>query len=228
MGEAGRGLQAQPTKVRPLMANPTKRTPETEALLLASLSDGVTTTEAAKRAGIAFCTLWRWQHDDPPFGDATEAARTHGALAWVRHLDSLLDAKRRQRQEAHIRAECVVSRLRAGDASLLAGLSGERAELARLIAGTHRVEYVGGRRYVWRTPRNECPRCGARTRRGTPCQARPMPGKRRCRHHGGCSTGPKTAEGRARIAESNRRRRLAPSGRAASEEKTPRRGDEVR
>jgi hypothetical protein len=48
--------------------------------------------------------------------------------------------------------------------------------------------------------------CGAKTRKGTPCQARCMEGRGRCRLHGGLSTGAKTAEGRARIAESNRRR----------------------
>ena len=43
-------------------------------------------------------------------------------------------------------------------------------------------------------------RCGARTRRGTACQKPPLRGKKRCRLHGGLSTGPRTAEGRARIA----------------------------
>ena len=41
-------------------------------------------------------------------------------------------------------------------------------------------------------------RCGARTRAGTPCLRWPMPNGR-CRLHGGCSTGPRTAEGLARI-----------------------------
>lgn len=50
------------------------------------------------------------------------------------------------------------------------------------------------------------PLCGARTRAGTPCKAKTVPGKGKCRLHGGCSTGPTTAEGRAKIAESNRRR----------------------
>ena len=50
------------------------------------------------------------------------------------------------------------------------------------------------------------PLCGAKTRKGTPCAALAVEGRARCRFHGGCSTGPKTAEGRARIAESNRRR----------------------
>ena len=43
-------------------------------------------------------------------------------------------------------------------------------------------------------------RCGAKTRSGTPCAKYPINGKRRCRLHGGLSTGPKTAEGKARIA----------------------------
>lgn len=44
-------------------------------------------------------------------------------------------------------------------------------------------------------------RCGARTRKGTPCRAKALPGKTRCKFHGGASTGPKTPEGRERIAE---------------------------
>ncbi len=48
--------------------------------------------------------------------------------------------------------------------------------------------------------------CGATTRSGQPCKRRAIEGRKRCRNHGGLSTGPKTAEGRARIAESNRRR----------------------
>jgi hypothetical protein len=41
------------------------------------------------------------------------------------------------------------------------------------------------------------PRCGARTRRadGRSCQAPAIRGKRRCRMHGGLSTGPRTPEG---------------------------------
>jgi transcriptional regulator with XRE-family HTH domain len=48
--------------------------------------------------------------------------------------------------------------------------------------------------------------CGAKTRKGTPCRAKALPGKKRCKYHGGMSTGPKTAEGRARIAEAQHRR----------------------
>lgn len=50
-------------------------------------------------------------------------------------------------------------------------------------------------------------RCGAKTRAGTPCQCKPEAGKKRCKLHGGKSTGPKTGAGREAIRESNRRRR---------------------
>ena len=50
------------------------------------------------------------------------------------------------------------------------------------------------------------PRCCAKTRAGAPCIMRVVPGKRRCRFHGGLSTGPRTVQGKARIAEAQRRR----------------------
>lgn len=81
------------------------------------------------------------------------------------------------------------------------------------------------------TPKCDRPRCGARTRSGTPCQARavwddehdrPRTPRGRCRMHGGLSTGPRTAEGHAaatgaglrnlaRINAERARRRSAPS-----------------
>ncbi|WP_282025582.1 helix-turn-helix domain-containing protein [Limimaricola cinnabarinus] len=48
--------------------------------------------------------------------------------------------------------------------------------------------------------------CGAMTRKGLPCRLKSEPGRKRCKFHGGRSTGPRTAEGRARIAEAQRRR----------------------
>lgn len=55
--------------------------------------------------------------------------------------------------------------------------------------------------------------CGARRHRdGQPCQARSEPGKRRCRFHGGRSTGPRTVDGKARALANLRQyaARLAP------------------
>ena len=48
--------------------------------------------------------------------------------------------------------------------------------------------------------------CGARTRKGGACLNKSEAGKQRCKFHGGKSTGPKTAEGKARIAEAQRLR----------------------
>lgn len=59
---------------------------------------------------------------------------------------------------------------------------------------------------VW--PRWGSP-CGARTRFGTSCRGIPVIGKKRCRMHGGKSTGPRTDDGRAAIAASNRLRSQA-------------------
>ena len=42
--------------------------------------------------------------------------------------------------------------------------------------------------------------CGAKTRSGRACKNHPVRGKKRCRMHGGASTGPRTSKGRARIA----------------------------
>ena len=41
--------------------------------------------------------------------------------------------------------------------------------------------------------------CGAKTRSGHPYRKPALKRKRRCRLHGGMSTGPQTAEGKARI-----------------------------
>jgi hypothetical protein len=49
---------------------------------------------------------------------------------------------------------------------------------------------------------HRAPRCGAKTRRGSACQAPAMPNGR-CRLHGGKSTGPRTAEGLERCRQAN-------------------------
>ena len=46
-------------------------------------------------------------------------------------------------------------------------------------------------------------RCGAKTRRGTPCQRPANLRNGKCRLHGGASSGPRTKEGRAKIAAAN-------------------------
>ena len=50
------------------------------------------------------------------------------------------------------------------------------------------------------------PACCAKTRVGHPCRNKVVPGMRRCKYHGGLSTGPKTLAGRARIAAAQKLR----------------------
>jgi hypothetical protein len=46
-------------------------------------------------------------------------------------------------------------------------------------------------------------RCGAKTRRGSACLKPALKNKTRCQLHGGKSTGPRTAEGKARVIAAN-------------------------
>jgi hypothetical protein len=55
--------------------------------------------------------------------------------------------------------------------------------------------------------RHERPRCGAKTRKGTPCKAQALQNGR-CYIHGGLSTGPRTPEGKVRQAEAARKQML--------------------
>jgi hypothetical protein len=52
-------------------------------------------------------------------------------------------------------------------------------------------------------PRSLRPRCGAKTKAGTPCSAQALKNGR-CGHHGGLSTGPNTPEGKAKARERGR------------------------
>lgn len=80
------------------------------------------------------------------------------------------------------------------------GLPGITAHIAGVRAGA----YESGALAAWkaREAQRQATRrvaCGAKRHRdGRPCQARSEPGKRRCRFHGGRSTGPRTPEGKAR------------------------------
>jgi len=62
------------------------------------------------------------------------------------------------------------------------------------------------------TPKSQRPACGAKTRAGGRCKAKPVwdrendrPRNGKCRLHGGLSTGPKTEAGKRRVAEAARR-----------------------
>jgi transcriptional regulator with XRE-family HTH domain len=85
------------------------------------------------------------------------------------------------------------------------GLSGQCEMQARMDAQVAVQTALWQEREAQRAARRRVI-CGARTRKGTPCRNKSEPGKKRCKFHGGKSTGPRTAEGKARIAEAQRRR----------------------
>lgn len=86
---------------------------------------------------------------------------------------------------------------------LRATLRDLRGRVRDIARDRHRVAWAVSRASD-RDPRRERPRCGARTRSGAPCAAPCvwLPGavepRKRCRLHGGLSTGPRTVEGLAR------------------------------
>ena len=50
------------------------------------------------------------------------------------------------------------------------------------------------------------PNCGAMTRSGRPCANKVIPSKKRCKFHGGLSSGPKTQEGKPKIVAAQKAR----------------------
>lgn len=71
--------------------------------------------------------------------------------------------------------------------------TGIAAHIAQARAGAYDSGLATSQRAALRVP------CRAKRHRdGKPCQAKSEPGKRRCRFHGGRSTGPRTPEGKAR------------------------------
>jgi hypothetical protein len=62
------------------------------------------------------------------------------------------------------------------------------------------IEHLERERRVETFPRSARPRCGAKTKAGTACQAQALKNGR-CPLHGGLSTGPNTPGGKAKRAE---------------------------
>ena len=129
----------------------------------------------------------RSTHARAEFGDQYARPRARNGL--------LRDPSDETEQLPHYRTP--QARVRARDGVL------EQEVGCRFFAGYHARERDAGFCHALK----DRPVCGARTRKGTSCRMRAdHPGKRRCKFHGGRSTGPRTEAGRARIAEAQRRR----------------------
>lgn len=140
---------------------------------------GLSQTKLAQRAGIGRHAVSYWECKPQVDRRAWAVDR----IAEVLPLPALPVAVIAQRTSVDVRAIMAARH----DAIIL--------EMLRLVEA--RMRHIAANRRV---------RCGARTRKGTACLKESEPGKRRCRFHGGKSTGAKTAEGKARIAEAQKLR----------------------
>ena len=71
-------------------------------------------------------------------------------------------------------------------------------------------------------------RCGAKTRKGTPCQRPANKKNGRCRLHGGASSGPRTEVGRAKISAANLRHGKYTKDKLEKRRENAARGREIR
>ena len=75
-----------------------------------------------------------------------------------------------------------------------------------LKTGCKRLRAIGLDHYGHPLELERRPECGAKAHDRVKCKAKVVPGKTKCRLHGGASTGPKTLAGKRRIASAQRRR----------------------
>lgn len=165
----------------------------------------LTQAELAKRAGFARDAVWYWEGKDrvplrsgapAAFAKVLGLSENAGfsrlytrARSWGFH-DAGKDQAPEGAQYAHAGGQGLSS-FAAWQAWLDARMA---AETARLHAKA--AQRLASLRVL----------CGAKTRAGGQCRNKSEPGMRRCKFHGGKSTGPKTPEGKARIGEAQRRR----------------------
>ncbi len=177
--------------------------------------------ELAADIGVDVATL-RHLFDWSAHARAAAQGSANAALEMLSKLGG--KAARAMKREVKLAEEAALAEARANDPlaqeldMAFADLDGEllaclddmefaRDEEARALGYPWAPQPPGYRhpRYV---PPPPAPKCGAKTRKGAPCIRTAQPNGR-CRNHGGLSTGPRTTEGRERIAEAQRRRHAA-------------------
>ncbi len=109
-------------------------------------------------------------------------------------LRELLRAKMKRRD----RLQAMIALLSADGVVALVLDTAEKHGIERAI-DRHRLPLLATMALLQGKPYTEPerPTCGARTRRtGAPCKRKPVPGKKRCRNHGGLNRSDRTPQGR--------------------------------
>lgn len=142
------------------------------------LAKGWTQRQLAEAAGIGRTAVQYWESAFHIDPKGWAARRMAEAMGWDMPVI---------RTNTHARGHGLITYHAALEADINARLAAAQAREA---------ERAARRRVI----------CGAKTRKGVPCRMKSEPGKRRCKCHGGKSTGARTPEGIERIREAQRRR----------------------
>lgn len=179
-----------------MTADPSHRRPTGADLRAHRKAAGLTQVELARLAGCSRETVQYWEKK--PAVDVRAATprrlchlvgmrgfvtttRTHVGWGVTRDPDVLARGAEARRARRDAEMDVLVSRVAAQRAERVALQEAQQASRLQV-------------------------RCGAVTRKGTACRHWSELGRRRCKSHRGRSTGPTTPEGRARIADAQRRR----------------------
>ena len=138
--------------------------------------------------------------DQPP--DIASKLRRDGAnlARGMTDMVDALDRRRGKEGQQHVTVEHV--HVHSGGKAIVGNIGSGAAKGGGRLQDDLRINPMH-RLPDWRTTlllAQSCPRCGAWTRSARPCRG-PAMSNGRCRMHGGTSTGPRTAEGLARLRE---------------------------
>lgn len=161
------------------------------AVIVSRLAEGESLETVLSDAGLSLASYREWRESDGSFAAATDDADLNGALFLFHHERYELERRREDLLTRYIVATAtgdlssLPPDLHAHSLSLLPRAPAPGFEYSPRVGGDGIL-----RRHLWqerKPPKKSRPLCGAKTRCGGSCSARVVPGKTRCRLHGGLS-----------------------------------------
>ena len=105
-----------------------------------------------------------------------------------------------------IRFDCYGNAYCICPATLMRHVDFQRTCGSCFVSGCKTLKAIGLDHYGEPLPPQNRPPCDAKARDGLKCKEKVVPGKTKCRLHGGKSTGPRTSAGKEQIASAQRNR----------------------